>query len=102
MSGQSSNQSLQKSSTSDPHSEESENILKLHNWLQSEGRSPKLEWDETHEGPLHNCIWISTLKVNGVPKGIGRGKRKQVSRNLAAGQALQWYLETEKELEAND
>ncbi|KAG8750202.1 hypothetical protein FRC12_013020 [Ceratobasidium sp. 428] len=64
------------------------NILRLHNGLQFQGRAPRLEWQESSEGPLHDCIWTSILRVDGQVMGTGQGAKKRVARDMAAGQAL--------------
>ncbi|KAG8694145.1 hypothetical protein FRC08_008676 [Ceratobasidium sp. 394] len=64
------------------------NILRLHNELQFQGRAPRFEWQESSEGPLHDCMWISVLRVDGQVMGTGQGRRKQVARDIAAGHAL--------------
>jgi len=52
-------------------------------------RGVKVEWNAAMSGPGHSLTWTVECIVDGIMKGMGKGKSKQLAKEDAARQALQ-------------
>lgn len=60
----------------------------LNNYLQDLRCLHTLSWIDTVDGPSHEPRWTSICKIQGEPRGIGKGSKKSVARDAAANIAL--------------
>ncbi|KAK1233057.1 hypothetical protein PQX77_003784 [Marasmius sp. AFHP31] len=68
------------------HDVKADNKMQLNNYVQGAGFT--IEYSETTSGPQQSLTWNSTVFVNGIAHGTGRGTTKAAAQESAAGAAL--------------
>jgi len=61
----------------------------LNNYLQARYRRQNMvTWEVVRHGPLHNCVWVATAHIDGVPYGLHSAGNIREAKEEAARQAL--------------